>query len=89
MSLSGWTRKVGREFGSLVDDSAHEAVLRILDNLDSFRGESKFTTWAMMAVAVKDVPIEEVARRTNTNRNALYKLMHDARMKLNSAMESL
>jgi RNA polymerase sigma-70 factor (ECF subfamily) len=37
---------------------------------------------AMMAIAVKDMPLEEVARRMGTNRNALYKLMHDTRLRL-------
>ena len=37
---------------------------------------------AMMAIAIKDVPLEEVARRMGTNRNALYKLMHDTRLRL-------
>ncbi len=29
-----------------VEDFAQEALLRITGNLDSFRGESRFTTWA-------------------------------------------
>jgi len=33
------------------------------------------------------VPIEEIARRMGTNRNALYKLIHDARMKLKKHLE--
>lgn len=37
---------------------------------------------AMMAVAVQGMPLEEVARRLGTNRNALYKLMHDTRLRL-------
>lgn len=37
---------------------------------------------ALVAVAVKGMPTEEVARRMGTNRNALYKLIHDARLKL-------
>jgi RNA polymerase sigma-70 factor, ECF subfamily len=157
-SLSGWARRVGREFTSLIDDFAQETTLRVLDNIDSFRGESKFTTWAMkigvrialtelrrkrwqnfsldqimdmgsmplpqskkhysdpethverkdaidivmnliqqeltdkqrramLAIGVKGVALEEVARSMNTNRNALYKLMHDARLKLKSALE--
>lgn len=42
---------------------------------------------AMIAVAVKGMPLEEVARRMNTNRNALYKLMHDTRFRLKAKME--
>lgn len=37
---------------------------------------------AMIAVAFKGMPLEEVARRMGTNRNALYKLMHDSRLRL-------
>ncbi len=159
-SLAGKTKSVGREFDALVEDFAQEALIRILDNLDSFRGESKFTTWAMKigvrigltelrrkrwknfsldkiteagsmptpflkaskrhsdpsrraeqnatmemvqeiiresltekqriamtALGMKGVPLEEVADRLDTNRNALYKLMHDARLKMRKAVE--
>ena len=37
---------------------------------------------AMMAIAIKDMPLEEVARWMGTNRNALYKLMQDTRLRL-------
>jgi RNA polymerase sigma-70 factor, ECF subfamily len=37
---------------------------------------------AMIAIAIKDMPLEEVARRMGSNRNALYKLMHDTRLRL-------
>ena len=33
-------------FGPLVEESAQEALLKILDNLHTFRGHSRFTTWA-------------------------------------------
>jgi len=138
-----------------IEDFAQDAVLRILDKLDTFRGESQFTTWAnkiaihvaftelrrrrwqnvsledivesyegdwipdsladpgatpeqqttqrmllstlrrlitreltdkqrqaMMAIVLQGMPLEEVARRMDTNRNALYKLLHDARKRL-------
>jgi len=32
------------------------------------------------------MPLEEVARRMGTNRNALYKLLHDARRRLQKRM---
>ena len=41
----------------------------------------------LVAVGVKRVPLEEVARRMGTNRNALYKLMHDARVRLRHRLE--
>jgi RNA polymerase sigma-70 factor (ECF subfamily) len=42
---------------------------------------------AMMAISVKGVPMEEVASRMGTNRNALYKMMHDARLRLKGRLE--
>jgi RNA polymerase sigma factor (sigma-70 family) len=137
---------------AFAEDVAQEALLRILDSLESFAGRSRFTTWAMtIAVRIgiselrrkrfqdvsleqitageslivdpaRDVagsseklerraiilellkrlveqnltqkqrtvvqadlggmPIEEIARRLGTNRNAVYKMFHDARAKL-------
>ncbi|WP_420642063.1 RNA polymerase sigma factor [Candidatus Leptofilum sp.] len=41
------------EFHTQADDFAQEAALKVLDNLDSFAGRSKFTTWAhKIAVSV-------------------------------------
>ncbi|HUW12513.1 MAG TPA: sigma factor-like helix-turn-helix DNA-binding protein [Anaerolineae bacterium] len=37
---------------------------------------------ALVAILVQGMPLEEVARRMGTNRNALYKLLHDARRRL-------
>lgn len=143
-----------------LQDFAQDALLRILDNLHTFRGESKFTTWAqkiavrvaytelrrlrwqdvsldglieaqgmdfvpdmmvdrtagpdqqavqrnfmetlgrlintelsdkqrqaLVATQVHGMPLEEVARRMGSNRNALYKLLHDARQRLKKRME--
>jgi len=142
-----------------LEDFAQDALLRILKGLDSFRGESRFTTWAqkiavnvaftelrrrhwqevslddlgvredtdfipetladpsagpeqqtlqramlstlhrlidteltdkqrqaLVAARVHGMPLEEIARRMNTNRNALYKLLHDARQRLKKRM---
>jgi RNA polymerase sigma-70 factor, ECF subfamily len=61
-------------------DFAQEALIKILGNLDSFRGESRFTTWALkiaMNVALtelkrkrwRDVSLQELfARRKAANR---------------------
>src|SRR5215212_4878670 len=61
-------------------DFAQEALIRITGNLDSFRGESRFTTWAQkiaMNVALtelkrrrwRDVSLEDLfARREAANR---------------------
>lgn len=151
------------EVTQMAQDMAQDAVLRVLENLDTFRGDSLFTTWAMrvgvrvaisdlrraryrdfslealtndgepawlasnpvagekppiperaaerdevlaklqdsikdalterqyqalVAVAVNGVPMEVVAERMGTNRNALYKLVHDARRKLRTHLEA-
>ncbi len=41
---------------------------------------------AMIALVVQGMPLEEVARRMGMERNALYKLMHDARLRLKHRM---
>lgn len=41
---------------------------------------------AIVATAIEGVPLEEVARRMNMKRNALYKLLHDARLRLKKRM---
>jgi RNA polymerase sigma-70 factor (ECF subfamily) len=42
---------------------------------------------AMMAVMQGGMPLQEVAIRMGTNRNALYKLLHDARQRLQKRMQ--
>jgi RNA polymerase sigma-70 factor (ECF subfamily) len=42
---------------------------------------------AMHAIHIQGVPMEEVARRMNTNRNALYKVLHDARLRLKRRLD--
>jgi RNA polymerase sigma-70 factor (ECF subfamily) len=142
------------------EDFVQDALLKILDNLDSFRGESRFTTWAykiavhvaftelrrrrwrnvslqdlvtqydegdftpavladsapspeqraaqqmmldmvrqlideelterqrqaMVAAVFGGMPLQEIARQMGTNCNALYKLMYDARQRLQQRM---
>ncbi|WP_372639237.1 RNA polymerase sigma factor [Fodinibius sp.] len=154
---------VDRELEQFVEDVAQDALLKILDNIESFRGDSKLITWAMK-IAVREgltelrrkkyddssiedfkYPDEEgrneltsltfatdlpdpgetaheqmmlkrvlriinndltdkqkkaihalmirghsvtiVAEQMNTNRNALYKLVHDARMRIKNKLE--
>jgi RNA polymerase sigma-70 factor, ECF subfamily len=43
---------------------------------------------AIVAVMFEGMPLEEAAKRMGTNRNALYKLMHDARRRLKKRMEA-
>jgi RNA polymerase sigma-70 factor, ECF subfamily len=42
---------------------------------------------ALMAVGLKGMPLEEAARCMGTNRNALYKLLHDARLRLKHRLQ--
>ena len=139
-----------------IDDVVQDALVRILEKLDTFEGRSKFTTWALtiatrMAISemrrshFKDVslesltndslrleiaatngpehgqdeekaaiisalrdliqndltekqrdaiqcllhgmPVEVIAEKTGSNRNAIYKLVHDARLKLRQGLE--
>jgi RNA polymerase sigma-70 factor (ECF subfamily) len=42
---------------------------------------------ALVAVRIHGMPLEEVARRMGSNRNAMYKLLHDARQRLKSKLE--
>ena len=41
---------------------------------------------ALILLSVQDVPMEEAARKLKTNRNALYKLLHDARLRLKTRL---
>lgn len=144
----------------LIEDFVQEALIKILDNLDTFRGESKLTTWAqkiavrvaytemrrkrwedvsieqfipedsgtdftpailtdrdpnpeemttqdmlmqkimrkveeelterqqqaIYAVMFAEMPLQEVARQMGTNRNAMYKMIYDARKKLKESL---
>jgi len=147
---------------ALAEDMIQEVLVSLLDRLDTFRGESKFLTWAskiavyqaistlrrhhwqdvslealtaradddlaealewpdtrgldpetavtqreladllrriifeelterqrqvLVAVHLRGMPMEEVARRMGSNRNALYKMMHDARKRLKARLE--
>ena len=151
--------RISTDLEANVDDFVQDSILRILDKMDTFRGESKFTTWAqkvavrvaftemrrqrwkdisledllpedsgdftplvlsdpspdpekrasqsqllemiekmmmeelterqrtaLLAVVHGGMPLEEVARRMETNRNALYKLLHDARKQMRGRM---
>lgn len=152
---------VDRELEQFVEDVAQDALVKILDNIHTFRGESKLVTWAMkiavreglnelrrkryddisiedlkpgdegreifsllyssnelspdrslheaqlmeamkkyieedlsakqkkaiQAVIINGLPPSIVVKQMNTNRNALYKVIHDARLKLKNRFE--
>lgn len=41
---------------------------------------------ALILLDVRDMPMEDAAKKLKTNRNALYKLLHDARVRLKSRL---
>src|ERR671911_706448 len=62
--VSGLRAALGRHAGGIeanVEDFAQEALIRITGNLDSFRGESRFTTWAQKIAM--NVALTELKRR--------------------------
>jgi len=147
------------EIEQVAQDLAQDALLTILKNLEEFRGESKFTTWAyrfainmslvearrqrwknlsldriledselpdfqfedkespdpdraaqqqeiweavrdvieneltdrqraiLTAIVFEDVPVDVVTKEFRMNRNAVYKMVHDARAKLKKRLE--
>ena len=42
----------------------------------------------LFLVVFNEVPMDEVARQLGTNRNAIYKMLHDARYKLKSSLQT-
>jgi RNA polymerase sigma-70 factor (ECF subfamily) len=143
----------GPEFDDLAQQAADDALVKVLDRLDEFRGLSRFTTWAykfvmfevsakvsrhawlrqppevgeiawhelsdprelrpeewleqrarldalsqairelterqrdvFVAIALNEVPIDVMAVKLGTNRNAVYKNLFDARRRLRAAM---
>ncbi|MEL7833095.1 sigma-70 family RNA polymerase sigma factor [Fodinibius sp. Rm-B-1B1-1] len=152
---------VDRELDQFVEDVAQDALLKVLDNIDSFRGNSKLLTWAMKiavregltelrlkryddisiedlkpddesrevfslsiasdgtspdravhesqlvekvlhiineeltdkqkqainALMIQGLPMPAVVKQLDTNRNALYKLVYDARKKIKNRLD--
>lgn len=158
-ALSRYLSPSDPQFDALAEEVVQDALLRILDNLDTFEGRSKFATWAhkitlrlalselrrkrwedvsleslidtengqasvglmtdtgvgpelateqadmiirveriileeltekqrlaMIASQIHGMPLDVVAQRMDMNRNALYKLLHDARIRLKNRM---
>ena len=59
--LRAWLEPDSPALEGLVQETAQEAVLRILDRLDTFEGRSRFTTWAHK-VAVR-IALSELRRK--------------------------
>jgi RNA polymerase sigma-70 factor (ECF subfamily) len=63
-----------------------EAWAAIRDTIDYHLTERQ--RQALTAVVFEDVPLDEVVRHWGSNRNAVYKLLHDARRKLKARLET-
>lgn len=154
-ALSRWLSPADPGFESLIEEATQETLLKVVAKIDTFRGQSKFTTWvykiavrvalsdlrrhrwkdvsldelaekpetppisllmaghapdpelsaeqkdlmervwkilhqeltdkqsqAILAIVTHGIPLDELANKMNMERNALYKLLHDARIRL-------
>jgi len=63
-----------------------DVLVRINRALEEALTERQYQ--ALAAVALRNVPMDVVAEQMGTNRNALYKLLHDARRKLRAYLET-
>ena len=160
-ALSRWLESSDPHFDALIEDIAQETMLRVLERLDTFKGNSKFTTWVytiavriglsklrlkkwqevsldslksgpnsgsspfmqfsaptnnpevsveranalalvmtaieqeltpyqravMSAVVLEGIPMDVIAQRLGKDRNTLYKVIHDARLKIKHFLE--
>ena len=60
-----------------------EAMYQVIDN------ELTAKQRQALLVELKGLPLEEIARRMDSNRNAIYKLTHDARKRLKRGLEAM
>ena len=64
---------------------AQNQVYKLMDLIDDELTERQRT--AMLAMVQGNMPISEIAHKMETNPNALYKLLHDARKRLQEKLE--
>lgn len=77
-------RGFGRQLSEAdLDDLTQDSVARTLDQLDAFRGESRFLTWAT-AIAVR-VALGELRKRKHAAR-AMEQVLADGRVALEEAL---
>ncbi len=63
----------------------HEILQKMRELIETQLTEKQKT---VLVAELQGMPQEEIARRMGSNRNAIYKLMHDARKKLKQGLES-
>ena len=69
-------------------ENERRQVWEILDEVIN-RDLTERQRQALVAVTVENMPIAEVADRLETNPNNVYKLLHDARLKLKRSLQAL
>ncbi len=69
------------------DHAARQTLLLLLQRLIDERLSDK----QRLAIrgSLEGLPVEEIAARMHSNRNAVYKMIHDARLKLRQAFEAV
>lgn len=92
VSLEQFTRGDGLKFDLAVDTVAgaaeqleqHSIYNKLSELIDGLSDRQQTAVRALL----DGMPVEEIADRTASNRNAVYKLVHDARTKLKSGLEA-
>lgn len=86
-SLAKWVIQ-GKLSGARPDQSALQSeisdVIREVIEQDLTDRQRRVLIWMVF----NEVPMDEVARRLDTNRNAIYKMLHDARRKLKTRLQA-
>jgi RNA polymerase sigma-70 factor (ECF subfamily) len=77
-----------RSDGSAPEQSAMQAeiqkLIREIVEVDLTENQRR----VLVMMVFNEVPMDEVVRHLNTNRNAVYKMLHDARRKIKSGLQS-
>jgi RNA polymerase sigma-70 factor, ECF subfamily len=86
-SLSKWLVQ-DKSTGLTPDQSAMQSEIRemIREVIEQDLTDKQRRVLIMMVF--NEIPMDEVARRLDTNRNAIYKLLHDARRKLKNRLQA-
>ena len=83
---AGWTRLRADAAGPEADAEQGELLAAIADCVaDRLTAHQR---QVLVALAIDGVPIDVLAERLDTNRNALYKTLHDARRKLRAELSA-
>ena len=89
LSIAGNDSRIGvvdPSVDSTEDDADRQTLLTLLQRLIDERLSDKQRLAIRGSLA--GLPVEEIAARMQSNRNAVYKLIHDARLKLRQAFEA-